>query len=62
MFTTESAMESIITLVLTVTNDLLLVKSMYNINQWIIPNSGEYQSAKPGMYLRLSDGTKNWVI
>ena len=46
----------------TVTNDLLLVKSMNNVNQWIIPNSGEYQSAKPGMYLRLSDGTKNWVI
>ena len=46
----------------TVTNDLLLVKSMYNVNQWMIPNSGEYQSAKPGMYLRLSDGTKNWVI
>ena len=46
----------------TVTNDLLLVKSMNNVNQWMIPNSGEYQSAKPGMYLRLSDGTKNWVI
>ena len=46
----------------TVTNDLLLVKNMYNVNQWMIPNSGEYQSAKPGMYLRLSDGTKNWVI
>lgn len=46
----------------TVTNDLLLVKSMYNVNQWIIPNDGEFLSAKPGMYLRLSDGTKNWVI
>lgn len=46
----------------TVTNDLLLVKNMYNVNQWIIPDSGEYQSSKPGMYLRLSDGTKNWVI
>ena len=46
----------------TVTNDLLLVKNMYNVNQWIIPDSGEYQSAKPGMYLRLSAGTKNWVI
>ena len=46
----------------TVTNDLLLVKNMFNVNQWIIPNSGEYQSAKPGMYLRLSDGTKNWTI
>ena len=45
-----------------VTNDLLLVKNMFNVNQWIIPDSGEYQSAKPGMYLRLSDGTKNWVI
>ena len=46
----------------TVTNDLLLVKNMFNVNQWIIPDSGEYQSAKPGMYLRLSDGTKNWTI
>ena len=46
----------------TVTNDLLLAKSMWNINQWFIPDYGEYQSAKPGMYLRLSDGTKNWVI
>lgn len=46
----------------TVTNDLLLVKSMYNVNQWIIPNTGEYQSSKPGMYLRLSDGTKNWTV
>ena len=46
----------------TVTNDLLLVKNMYNVNQWMIPDSGEYQSSKPGMYLRLSDGTKNWVI
>ena len=46
----------------TVTNDLLLVKNMFNVNQWIIPDSGEYQSGKPGMYLRLSDGTKNWVI
>ena len=46
----------------TVTNDLLLVKNMDNVNQWIIPDSGEYQSSKPGMYLRLSDGTKNWVI
>ena len=46
----------------TVTNDLLLVKNMYNVNQWMIPDSGEYQSAKPGMYLRLSDGTKNWTI
>lgn len=45
-----------------VTNDLLLVKNMYNVNQWIIPDSGEYQSSKPGMYLRLSDGTKNWTI
>ena len=45
-----------------VTNDLLLAKSMWNINQWFIPNNGEYVSTKPGMYLRLSDGTKNWVI
>ena len=46
----------------TVTNDLLLVKNMFNVNQWIIPDSGEYQSSKPGMYLRISDGTKNWTI
>lgn len=46
----------------TVTNDLLLVKSMYNVNQWIIPNDGEFQSAQPGMYLMISDGTKNWTI
>ena len=45
-----------------VTNDLLLVKNMFNVNQWIIPGSGEFLSAKPGMYLRLSDGTKNWTI
>ncbi len=46
-----------------VTNDLLLVKNMYNVNQWMIPDSGEYQSAKPGMYLRLSDNNnKSWVI
>lgn len=45
-----------------VTNDLLLVKNMYNVNSWIIPNSGEFLSSQPGMYLRLSDGTKNWVI
>ena len=47
----------------TVTNDLLLVKNMYNVNQWMIPDSGEYQSSKPGMYLRLSDNNnKSWVI
>lgn len=47
----------------TVTNDLLLVKNMYNVNQWIIPDSGEYQSSKPGMYLRLSDNNnKSWTI
>ena len=46
----------------TVINDLLLVKNMFNVNQWMIPDSGEYQSSKPGMYLRLSDGTKNWTI
>lgn len=45
-----------------VTNDLLLAKSMWNINQWFIPNYGEFLSSQPGMYLRLSDGTKNWVI
>ena len=47
----------------TVTNDLLLVKNMFNVNQWIIPDGGEYQSAKPGMYLRLSDNNnKSWTI
>ena len=47
----------------TVTNDLLLVKNMFNVNQWIIPDSGEYQSSKPGMYLRLSDNNnKSWTI
>lgn len=46
----------------TVTNDLLLAKSMWNINQWFIPNYGEYQSSQPGMYLRLSDGTNSWTI
>ena len=46
----------------TVTNDLLLVKNMYNVNQWIIPDGGEFVSTKPGMYLMLSDGTKNWTI
>lgn len=45
-----------------VSNDLLLVKSMYNVNSWIIPNSGEFLSSQPGMYLRLSDGTDSWVI
>lgn len=45
-----------------VTNDLLLVKSMYDVNQWIIPNSGEFLSSQPGMYLRLSDGTDTWTI
>lgn len=46
----------------TVTNDLLLVKNMYNVNQWIIPDSGEYQGGKYGLYLMLSDGSKSWVI
>ena len=46
----------------TVTNDLLLAKSMWNINQWFIPNYGEYVSTKPGMYLMISDGTKSWTI
>lgn len=45
-----------------VTNDLLLVKNMYNVNQWIIPTSGEFQSQQPGMYLELSDGTNAWTI
>lgn len=45
-----------------VTNDLLLVKNMYNVNSWIIPNSGEFIAAKPGMYLQLSDGTDSWTI
>lgn len=45
-----------------VTNDLLLVKNMYNINSWIIPNSGEFVASQPGMYLRLSDGTDSWTI
>lgn len=45
-----------------VSNDLLLVKNMYNVNSWIIPNSGEFLSSQPGMYLRLSDGTDSWTI
>ena len=45
-----------------VTNDLLLVKNMYNVNSWIIPNSGEFLSSQPGMYLQLSDGTDTWTI
>lgn len=46
-----------------VTNDLLLVKNMFNVNSWMIPDSGEYQSSKPGMYLRLSDNNnKSWTI
>lgn len=45
-----------------VTNDLLLVKNMYNVNSWIIPNMGEFLSSQPGMYLRLSDGTNSWTI
>lgn len=45
-----------------VSNDLLLVKTMYNVNSWIIPNSGEFVASQPGMYLRLSDGTDSWVI
>ena len=46
----------------TVTNDLLLVKNMNNVNQWIIPDGGEFVSTKPGMYLRLSDNNKSWTI
>lgn len=45
-----------------VTNDLLLVKNMYNVNSWIIPNAGEFLSSQPGMYLRLSDGVDSWTI
>ena len=45
-----------------VTNDLLLVKNMYNVNQWMIPSGGEFVSTKPGMYLKLSDGTDSWTI
>lgn len=45
-----------------VTNDLLLVKNMYNVNSWIIPNAGEFLSSQPGMYLRLSDGVYSWTI
>lgn len=45
-----------------VSNDLLLVKNMYNVNSWIIPNSGEFLSSQPGMYLRLSDGINSWTI
>ena len=45
-----------------VTNDLLLVKNMYNVNSWIIPNSGEFIASQPGMYLRVSDGTDSWTI
>lgn len=46
----------------TVTNDLLLVKNMYNVNSLIIPNSGEFLSSQPGMYLQLSDGIDAWTI
>lgn len=45
-----------------VSNDLLLVKNMYNVNSWIIPDSGEFLSSQPGMYLQLSDGTNSWTI
>lgn len=45
-----------------VSNDLLLVKNMYNVNSWIIPDSGEFLSSQPGMYLQLSDGTDSWTI
>lgn len=44
-------------------NDLLLAKNLYNVNSWIVGNgNGEYQSNVRGMYLRLSNGTKTWVI
>ena len=45
-----------------VSNDLLLVKNMYNVNSWIIPNSGEFIASQPGMYLQLSDGIDSWTI
>lgn len=45
-----------------VSNDLLLVKNMYNVNSWIIPDNGEFLSSQPGMYLQLSDGTDTWTI
>ena len=45
-----------------VSNDLLLVKNMYNVNSWIIPDSGEFLSSQPGMYMQLSDGTDSWTI
>lgn len=44
-------------------NDLLLAKNLYNVNPYIVGNGyGEYQSSVRGMYLRLNDGTKTWVI
>lgn len=44
-------------------NDLLLAKNLYNVNPYIVGNGyGEYQSNVRGMYLRLNDGTKTWVI
>lgn len=47
----------------TVSNDLLLVKNMYNVNSWIIPNSGEFLSSQPGMYLMIKDNNdRSWTI
>lgn len=46
-----------------VSNDLLLVKNMYNVNSWIIPNSGEFLSSQPGMYLMIKDNNdRSWTI
>lgn len=45
-----------------VTNDLLLVKNMYNVNSWIIPNYGEFMAAQQGMYLMIKDNNKSWTI
>lgn len=45
-----------------ITNDLLLVKNLYNVNSWIIPNSGEFIAAQPGMYLMIKDNNKSWTI
>lgn len=47
-----------------VSNDLLLVKDMYNVNSFIITDGfGEYIGGAPGMYLKLTDNNNNsWVI
>lgn len=47
-----------------ITNDLLLVADMYNVNSYIITNGlGEYIGGAPGMYLKLTDNNNtSWVI